>query len=80
MRGLAPDCLLRSVLHILSAARATVLRIVDSLLPGRLLFRGRERSKQSPPWHRPHTRGLYQGVHAQFNNSSSVGRYHFARH
>lgn len=72
-RFLAP--IARSVLFCSKRRPSYRVACCGCLPAGRLLFRGRERSEQSPPGTGSHTRGnLYQGVHAQSNDTSFVGR------
>lgn len=72
-RFLAP--IARSVLFCSERRPSYRVACCGCLPAGRLLFRERERSEQSPPGTGSHTRGnLYQGVHAQSNDTSFVGR------
>lgn len=67
-----PDC---SLCFVLSAARATVLRVAVVFRRGGCCSEGGSGASNPPPGTGSHTRGnLYQGVHAQSNDTSFVGR------
>lgn len=60
---------------VLSAARVTVLRVAVVFRRGGCCSEGESGASNPPPGTGSHTRGnLYQGVHAQSNDTSFVGR------